>query len=156
MTPCIIESPYAGDVPANVAYLQRAIRWCLANGMTPYASHQMLTAALDDLDPVQRAQGIAAGVAMASKLMRAGAWHLYFCDLGVSRGMVEALPASRCAEHRRYAILLDGLRGDVPTGWIRTDVRVDNWGPYLRIFASSTNPAQLPLHDATTDTWGTP
>jgi hypothetical protein len=155
MTTCIIESPYAGDVPRNRAYLQRCIRWCIANGMTPYASHQMLTEALDGLDPAQRAQGIAAGVAMATAMIKhAKALHLYFVDHGVSRGMAEALPASKHAEHRRFAILLDGLRGDIPDGWIRTDVRADNWGAHLRIFDSLVHPAQLQIHDATADTWG--
>ena len=157
MTPCVIESPYAGDVPANTAYLQRAIRWCLANGMTPYASHQMLTGALDDLDPEQRAQGIAAGVAMARALVvGAGALHLYFVDRGVSAGMVAALPASAHRYHHRHAILLDGLRDDIPTAHALLVTRAAGRGRVARIYTDPASPVTMSLHDATADTWGRP
>lgn len=63
----IIESPYAGDVERNKKYLQRCIRFCLRNGESPYASHQMLTEALDDNDPIQRHAGIAAGFAWCKR-----------------------------------------------------------------------------------------
>lgn len=158
MTPCIIESPYAGDVSGNTAYLQRAIRWCLANGMTPYASHQMLTGALDDLDPAQRAQGIAAGVAMARALVvGAGALHLFFLDLGVSHGMVEGLAASAWQEHRRHAILLDGLRDETASAAALVYTRCSPTGVReARIYTGGPTAVVMPLHDATTDTWGRP
>lgn len=87
MTPCIIESPYAGDVARNKAYLQLCIRWCDDRNMTPYASHQMLTDAFDDTDPVQRERGILLGWAMTEALIGIGAKVLFFTDLGWSPGM---------------------------------------------------------------------
>lgn len=82
----IIESPYAGDVARNKAYLQACIRDCLRRGETPYASHQMLTDALDDSDPEQRKQGIEAGYEWW-----AAADELVFClDEGWSDGMRKA------------------------------------------------------------------
>ncbi len=62
----IIESPYgaadATGVAANVAYLQRCIRHAvLVCGESPYASHQMLTQALDDRNTSERNAGIEAG-----------------------------------------------------------------------------------------------
>jgi hypothetical protein len=87
MTPCIIESPYAGFVDRNKAYLQLCIRWCIAHGMTPYASHQMLTDALDDRAPAARQLGLAVGWDMTEALIGIGAEVLFFVDLGWSPGM---------------------------------------------------------------------
>jgi len=151
MTPCIIESPYAGDVARNRAYLQRCIRWCLAHGLTPYASHQMLTEALDDLDPEQRAQGLAAGVAMARALVDAGALHLVFVDLGVSAGMWAGLDASEHRSTQRHAIALDGVPRAWPTG-VKGIVTYSD-GRWAAL-AHGQWACHLPLHDATTDTWG--
>lgn len=39
----IIESPYAGDVKANVAYARRCVRDSLARGEAPIASHLLYT-----------------------------------------------------------------------------------------------------------------
>jgi hypothetical protein len=81
--PCVIESPFAGDVPRNKAYLQACIRDCLMRGETPYASHQMLTEALDDNVPEQREQGMAAGWAMRETI----GFVAFYVDLGWSGGM---------------------------------------------------------------------
>lgn len=81
-----IESPYAGDTYKNLKYLQRCIRDCLARGETPYASHQMLTDALNDDEPGERAEGIAAGLAMAEQLSE----RIFFTDYGWSDGMIAA------------------------------------------------------------------
>lgn len=82
----IIESPYAGDVARNKAYLQACIRDCLRRGETPYASHQMLTDALDDGDPEQRKQGIEAGY----EWWFAADAVVFYVDLGWSPGMARA------------------------------------------------------------------
>ena len=79
----IIESPYAGNVVGNMTYLRRCIIDCLFRGESPYASHLMLTTALDDTDPDQRALGLQA----------AKAWYapdvllVIYTDLGISAGM---------------------------------------------------------------------
>lgn len=61
----ILESPYGGDVEANVAYARRCLGDCLRRGESPIASHLLFTqkGVLDDLVPEERALGIAAGLA---------------------------------------------------------------------------------------------
>lgn len=90
MTPVVIESSYAGQVERNREYLQRCILHCLANGETPYASHQMLTDALSDSDPQQRAEGIRAGLEMSKAIIRSGGRVAFFVDYGWSDGMIAA------------------------------------------------------------------
>lgn len=94
----VIESPYAGDVEANLEYLDRCIRDCLKRDETPYASHKMLTTALDDDDPEQRKLGIAAGLAVAENYNNL--WDeveriyptpvAFYVDKGWSNGMLAA------------------------------------------------------------------
>lgn len=81
-----IESPYSGQVARNMEYLQRCILDCLARYETPYASHQMLTKALNDLDPEQRKAGIEAGIQMSLGLDQ----RIFYLDYGWSDGMYEA------------------------------------------------------------------
>lgn len=83
----ILESPYAGDVERNVAYLNRAIRYCIERGASPYASHQMLTGALDDTEPYERAAGIQAGLVWGEEADQI--W--VFTDYGISPGMQRAI-----------------------------------------------------------------
>ena len=87
----VIESPFAGNVALHRAYLQEAILDCLERGESPYASHQMLTDALDDHKPHERALGIVAGLRMREVLLGAtGCKVAYYTDLGWSRGMLAA------------------------------------------------------------------
>lgn len=81
----IVESPYAGDVERNLAYLRRCLRDCLERGESPYASHGLLTqpGVLDDSDPLERTWGVAAGFAWRQ---RADATVVYR-DLGLTDGM---------------------------------------------------------------------
>ena len=83
----VIESPYAGDVAANLAYLDRCVLDCLRRGESPYASHRMLTTALDDSNPTQRALGIQAGMAFAHRMDA----RIFYTDRGWSSGMKAAL-----------------------------------------------------------------
>ena len=82
----VIESPYAGDVPANLAYLHQIIRECALRDDSPYASHLMLTEALDDLDTHERAVGIELGL----RWRRAADARLFYIDRGWSPGMLAA------------------------------------------------------------------
>jgi hypothetical protein len=86
MKPVIIESPYAGDVERNRAYLNAAILDCLRRGETPYASHKMLVDSLDDLIEEERNAGIHAGFAMAEALGATTA-RVFYIDHGMSGGM---------------------------------------------------------------------
>ena len=79
----ILESPYAGDVEANVAYAQAAMLDSLAKGEAPIASHLLYTQMLDDTIPAERALGIECGLAWRAVAEKA----VFYVDKGWSRGM---------------------------------------------------------------------
>lgn len=85
MTPVIIESPYAGDVEANLTYLRACMRDCLMRNEAPFASHGLYTQAgvLDDDDHEQRQMGITAGFAWRSLAKKT----VVYTDRGTSSGM---------------------------------------------------------------------
>jgi hypothetical protein len=91
----ILESPYAGDVEANVAYARRCIADCLRRGDSPIASHLLFTqpGILNDLKPEERALGIAAGLAW----LPAAAAMVVYTDHGISPGMSKAIDAAEDA-----------------------------------------------------------
>jgi hypothetical protein len=106
----IIESPFKGDnwkdLERNKRYLRSCIRDCIVRGESPYASHRMLTDALDDRDPAERALGIEAGLAWrhvrqpvfdddsniadSFVLKHLLTCHAFYVDLGYSSGMTLA------------------------------------------------------------------
>lgn len=93
----VLESPYAGDVEANLAYARACVADSLARGEAPIASHLLYTqpGILDDADPTERAKGIAAGhawIGVAAKLV-------VYTDLGISRGMEAGIAAARGWAH---------------------------------------------------------
>lgn len=81
----IVESPFAGDVERNLAYVRACMADCLRRGEAPYASHALYTqpGVLDDNDPAERKQGIEAGFAWRA----AAELTVFYIDLGWSRGM---------------------------------------------------------------------
>lgn len=84
----ILESPYAGDVGANVAYARSAMRDSILRGEHPIASHLLYTqpGILDDNVPEERERGIAAGLAWRRVADRA----VFYIDRGWSGGMLAA------------------------------------------------------------------
>jgi len=98
----IIESPYKGKTPEdlerNKRYLRSCIRDCINRGESPYASHRMLTDALDDNDPAERTLGIEAGLAWRQACVLDGSklvvvsrvLPIFYVDLGMSSGMLLA------------------------------------------------------------------
>jgi len=82
----IIESPYAGDVEANVAYARAAMRDSLMRGEHPIASHLLYTqpGILDDNIPEERKRGIASGLAWRAVADKA----VFYTDRGWSDGML--------------------------------------------------------------------
>lgn len=100
----VIESPYAGDVRRNRAYLRACLRDSLNRGEFPYASHRMFTDVLNDDRPDERAPGIRAGLEWGRK---ADATAVY-ADLGISKGM--ALGIADASERGR-PVVLRYLRG---------------------------------------------
>jgi hypothetical protein len=83
----IVESPYAGNVVRNLAYLKAALKDCLAREESPYASHIFFTQFLDDQIPEERALGIKAGLAWGS----AADCTVVYEDLGISNGMKQGI-----------------------------------------------------------------
>ena len=89
----VIESPFAGNVERNLAYLRAAMRDCLLRGEAPFASHALYTqpGVLDDGKPDERALGIEAGLLW-------GEWAdatVVYADLGVSPGMAVGIERAR-------------------------------------------------------------
>ena len=80
----LIESPYAGDVAANVAYARECLLDSLRSGEAPFASHLLYPQVLDDATPHERTQGIEAGLAWGT---RADLTAVYV-DRGITPGMV--------------------------------------------------------------------
>lgn len=121
----IVESPFAGDVERNRAYLAAALRDCLKRGEAPFASHGLYTlpGVLDDNNPEERALGISAGFAFHEVADRC----VVYTDLGVSTGMKQGvtnavqhgvaveyrtLPGWEKVPHRCEPICLDGIDCD--------------------------------------------
>lgn len=91
----ILESPYAGDVEANVRYARACLRDSLMRGEAPIASHLLYTqeGVLNDDDAAERQQGIDAGLAWGC-LAQAS---VVYVDLGVSAGMRYGIAAAERA-----------------------------------------------------------
>jgi hypothetical protein len=98
----IVESPYAGDVEANLAYARAAVRDCLSRGEAPYASHLFFTQSglLDDLIPEQRALGIAAGLAWGAAAEKTVVYQDLGITLGMRTGIARAQQDGRPVEYR--------------------------------------------------------
>lgn len=81
----IIESPYAGDIEANVEYARACVRDSLARGEAPIASHLLYTqpGILDDEIPAERQQGIDAGLAWRNVAEAS----IIYTDRGITEGM---------------------------------------------------------------------
>lgn len=82
----VIESPFAGDVERNLAYLRAAMHDCLVNRQeAPYASHGLYTqpGVLRDDIPVEREYGINAGFYWR----RVAEATVVYTDLGITKGM---------------------------------------------------------------------
>jgi len=84
----VVESPYAGDVEANLTYARAAMADALRRGEAPIASHLLYTqpGILDDAVPAERALGIAAGLLWAERAELSA----FYTDLGWSGGMLAA------------------------------------------------------------------
>jgi hypothetical protein len=88
----ILESPYAGDVDANLRYARACMRDCLERGEAPIASHLLYTqpGILDDHTPAERQWGILAGLAWRP----AAELSVFYTDRGWSSGMLSALKSA--------------------------------------------------------------
>jgi hypothetical protein len=98
----ILESPYAGDIGANVEYARACVHDSLSRGEAPIASHLLYTqpGILRDEVAKERQWGIDAGLAWAN----AASATVVYQDRGISRGMEygidNATRAGRPIEYR--------------------------------------------------------
>lgn len=92
----IIESPYAGDIEANVEYARACIRDSLERGEAPIASHLLYTqpGILKDEIPEERQWGIDAGLAWGDVADLTAV----YMDRGLSRGMEYGIKNARAAQ----------------------------------------------------------
>lgn len=108
----ILESPYAAPTPeelqANIAYARRALRDSLHRGESPIASHLLLTQVLHDDNPIERQQGIAAGLAWG----RVAEATVVYADLGISAGMRHGIAHALRQGRPVHVRWLDVLEGD--------------------------------------------
>ena len=104
----VIESPYAGDVEKNLAYMRVAMCDSLARGEAPFASHALYTQVLRDENPKERELGMQAGFAWG----RVAELTAVYLDLGITAGMLRgidrAIEAGRPVEYRS----IPGLSGE--------------------------------------------
>ena len=88
----IIESPYAGEVEANLVYARQCIRHAIEHYQeTPFASHLLYTQMFDDDIPAERAIGISLGL----KYYNAARNVVAYIDLGISSGMDLGMDVAR-------------------------------------------------------------
>ncbi|WP_197022729.1 hypothetical protein [Hyphomicrobium sp. 802] len=91
----IVETPYAGDIEANVTYARLAMRDSIERGEAPFASHLLYTqpGILRDEKPAERALGIAAGFAWG----RNADATIVYVDRGISPGMKQGIKDAEAA-----------------------------------------------------------
>lgn len=106
----ILESPFAGDIDANIGYARACLRDSLGRGEAPIASHLLYTqpGVLDDSIAAERQQGIEAGLAWRAVAQAS----VVYVDRGVSSGMRYGIAAARQA---RLPVEFRSIEGrDVP------------------------------------------
>ena len=90
MKTVLLESPYAGDVEANIEYARRCMRDSLDRGEAPMLGHLLYTQVLDDNAPEERNRGIEAHMSWLGRC----ALVAVYIDYGVSPGMTKAIKAA--------------------------------------------------------------
>lgn len=88
----ILETPYAGDIEANLEYARACMKDMLDRGEVPFASHLLYTQVLDDTNEEERNLGILTGFKL--KFVE-GASTVFYIDKGISPGMKRALDFCR-------------------------------------------------------------
>lgn len=112
----ILESPFAGDVEANIEYARACIRDSLSRGEAPIASHLLYTqpGILNDDIAAEREWGINAGLAWGHVAEAT----VVYTDRGVSRGMAygiqRAANEGRSVEYRSLITALAAYRAEEP------------------------------------------
>ena len=90
----LIESPFAASagrtVEANIAYARRALLDSISRNETPLAGHLLYTQILDDLDPADRALGLALHLSLIRNVDKLAV----YTDHGISSGMAQGIDAA--------------------------------------------------------------
>lgn len=92
----IIESPFAGDIAANIAYAREAVSDSVRRNEAPIASHLLFTqeGILNDESPGERRLGIEAGHAW----YRAARLCAVYVDQGISSGMIAGIREAKAQD----------------------------------------------------------
>ena len=95
-----VESPYAGDVEANLEYLRRCMKDCIARGEAPFASHGLYTQpdVLDDTNLEERAKGIRCG----EEWRTVADYTVVYTDRGISPGMEAGIARAKKLHKVKY------------------------------------------------------
>jgi hypothetical protein len=88
----ILESPFVGDIQANLEYARKCALDCLKRGESAWGSHMIWPQFLDDSDPRERELGMRAGRAWSDL----ADFHAFYTDRGWSRGMLVGLEHCLC------------------------------------------------------------
>lgn len=93
----VVESPYAGDVDANVQYARQCLLHSLVLGEAPYASHLLFTqpGVTDDTVPEQRRLGMERGFVWGA----AADATVVYVDRDISAGMWEGISRALEIDH---------------------------------------------------------
>lgn len=114
----VVESPLAGDVAENLRYLVWCCRALYLAGYEPLASHLGCPWFMDDDVPEERADGI------AWSWFWQGDEHVFFGDLGLSRGM--GFSMDRC-KREGIPASIKLLSEFAPEAW--AEFKRGNWPP---------------------------
>lgn len=147
----VLESPFAGDIKANVEYARACMHDCLLHNEAPIASHLLYTqpGILDDTIPEERNLGIEAGLVWG----KCGEKSVVYIDRGISNGMrfgiERAKKDDRLVEFRTLQhVKIMTVTG--PSGAGKTTIIKKLFGlkPNLKLVLSSTTrdsrPSDLP------------
>jgi hypothetical protein len=115
----VIESPYKGDIDANIEFAKKACRFAVDRGYSPFAMHLLFPQFLNDNDPRERELGIGCGLAWS-----AAADEVWFC-LREGEVMTSGMAIAKDAWDER--------RVEQPSLVIRF-LRFDRAGLYVRGF----------------------
>lgn len=80
-------SPYRGEIRRNKEYARELTRAAINSGFAPVTVHLYLTEVLDDNNPQERSQGMAAG----QDIMKQCSYILVGAKYGLSEGMREEI-----------------------------------------------------------------
>ena len=104
----ILESPYAGDVAANVEYARACVYDSLSRGEAPIVSHLLYTqqGILDDSVPFERSWGIQAGLAWIDVCEAMVVYTNWGISLGMKAAIDHALTRGKPIEYRALPHLM--------------------------------------------------